>query len=146
MDGMHGQRVHDCQLFGSVLINAVSASLSDKDGDGHIEPKEIRTVMRNIGVRMDENAIKALIASVDADGNGKVCNLRLSGGQKSRLQRLAYERRGVYDDACVPWRSLFMRRMQVEFDEFVSIMASNMFRGMPRKRCAMIVLGAAVFL
>lgn len=59
----------------------------DKDGDGHIEPKEIRTVMRNVGVKLSDEESRKLIASVDTDGNG-----------------------------------------MIEFDEFVSIMASNMLK------------------
>lgn len=59
----------------------------DVDGDGHINPKEIRTVMRDVGVKLTADEIKQLIASVDADGNG-----------------------------------------MIEFDEFVSILASNMLR------------------
>ena len=42
------------------------------DGDGHINPKEIRTVMRDVGVNLTADEIKKLIASVDADGNGMV--------------------------------------------------------------------------
>jgi Ca2+-binding EF-hand superfamily protein len=46
--------------------------LADVDGDGHINPKEIRTVMRDVGVKLTADEIKQLIASVDADGNGMV--------------------------------------------------------------------------
>lgn len=59
----------------------------DRDGDGHIEPKEIKTVMGNIGVHVSDEKASAIIASVDTDGNG-----------------------------------------MIEFDEFVSIMASNMLK------------------
>mmetsp|Transcript_39169 Transcript_39169/g.103207 ORF Transcript_39169/g.103207 Transcript_39169/m.103207 type:complete len:222 (+) Transcript_39169:131-796(+) len=59
----------------------------DKDGDGHIEPKEIKRVMHDVGVKISTKEITDLIASVDKDGNG-----------------------------------------MIEFDEFVSIMASNMLR------------------
>lgn len=44
----------------------------DHDGDGHIEPKEIRRVMRDLGFRMSEDEAKKLIAGVDTDGNGMI--------------------------------------------------------------------------
>ena len=44
----------------------------DRDGDGHIEPHELRTVMNNLGVPQSEEAVKKLIASVDVDGNGMI--------------------------------------------------------------------------
>lgn len=44
----------------------------DRDGDGHIEPKEIKSVMSNLGCPQSDEQIKALIASVDTDGNGKI--------------------------------------------------------------------------
>ena len=45
---------------------------ADRDGDGHIEPKEIKTVMGNIGVHVSDEKASAIIASVDTDGNGMV--------------------------------------------------------------------------
>lgn len=44
----------------------------DRDGDGHIEPKEIRKVMSNLGCPMSEKEAQALIAGVDTDGNGMI--------------------------------------------------------------------------
>ena len=44
----------------------------DRDGDGHIEPHELKTVMSNLGCPQDEAGIKKLIASVDTDGNGMI--------------------------------------------------------------------------
>ena len=56
--------------FWCVLL-ALSRS-ADRDGDGHIEPKEIKSVMSNLGCPQSDEQIKALIASVDTDGNGKI--------------------------------------------------------------------------
>jgi len=64
----------------------------DRDGDGHIEPKEIHKVMRNLGIAHTEEKVQELIASVDTDGNG-----------------------------------------MIEFDEFLSITASNMLRNDGKK-------------
>jgi len=44
----------------------------DKDGDGHIEPKEIQKIMSNVGVDLPPHEIQKLIASVDEDGSGTV--------------------------------------------------------------------------
>jgi len=44
----------------------------DRDGDGHIEPKELVKVMRNVGVVMTDEAVKKLIAGVDSDDNGMI--------------------------------------------------------------------------
>ena len=62
--------------------------LFDRDGDGHIAPSEIRSVMAGVGVDLGDDAeVRELIAAIDADGNGAV-----------------------------------------EFEEFLSIMASNIVR------------------
>lgn len=63
-------RVHSLLL--STCTRARTVWLADVDGDGHINPKEIRTVMRDVGVKLTADEIKQLIASVDADGNGMV--------------------------------------------------------------------------
>jgi len=44
----------------------------DRDGDGHIEPREIKTVMANLGCPQNDEQVKHLIASVDTDGNGMI--------------------------------------------------------------------------
>jgi len=54
-----------------VEINAAFRKF-DRDGDGHIEQHEVRTVMQNLGAPMSDDAIKKLIAGVDTDGNGMV--------------------------------------------------------------------------
>lgn len=68
-----------------VEINSAFAKF-DRDGDGHIEAKEISRVMKNLGCPQSDEKIKELIQLVDQDGNDKI-----------------------------------------EFDEFISIMASRMF-------------------
>ena len=45
---------------------------ADRDGDGHIEAKEIQKVMKNVGVSMTDSEAKKLIDAVDEDGNGMV--------------------------------------------------------------------------
>jgi len=44
----------------------------DRDGDGHIEAKELATVMRIMGMEPTENQLQELIRSVDVDGNNKI--------------------------------------------------------------------------
>lgn len=44
----------------------------DRDGDGHIEAKELATVMRIMGMEPTEQQLQDLITSVDIDGNGKI--------------------------------------------------------------------------
>merc|ERR1712070_147364 len=44
----------------------------DRDGDGHIEAKELATVMRIMGMEPSEEQLQNLIKSVDVDGNGKI--------------------------------------------------------------------------
>jgi len=44
----------------------------DRDGDGHIEPREIQRVMAGVGVELGDAEVKKLIASVDADKSGTV--------------------------------------------------------------------------
>lgn len=50
----------------------LATAVADRDGDGHIEPKELKTVMGNLGIMQSDEQIKTLIASVDTDGNGMV--------------------------------------------------------------------------
>merc|ERR1712232_15158 len=45
-------------------------SLFDADGNGSLDSKELGTVMRVLGLHMEEKEIKAMIASVDADNSG----------------------------------------------------------------------------
>jgi len=44
----------------------------DRDGDGHIEPHELRNVMRDLGCPQTEEQVKRIIAGVDVDGNGMI--------------------------------------------------------------------------
>ena len=46
--------------------------LVDRDGDGHIEAKELAVVMRIMGMEPSDQQLQDLIKSVDVDGNGKV--------------------------------------------------------------------------
>ena len=45
---------------------------ADRDGDGHIEAKELSIVMRIMGMEPSEQQLQELVESVDNDGNGKV--------------------------------------------------------------------------
>lgn len=54
-----------------VEINAAFKKF-DRDGDGHIEPHEIKTVMANLGCPQTAEQVQKLIATVDTDGNGMV--------------------------------------------------------------------------
>lgn len=44
----------------------------DKDGDGHIQPKEIVKVMKNVGTILTTEQAEKLIEGVDKDGNGMI--------------------------------------------------------------------------
>lgn len=44
----------------------------DRNGDGHIDVKEIQTVMGNLGYAKTMGEAKQIAASVDADGNGTI--------------------------------------------------------------------------
>ena len=45
-------------------------SLFDKDGNGHIEAKELAAVLTALGQSPSEDDIAKMIAEVDADANG----------------------------------------------------------------------------
>jgi len=44
----------------------------DRDGDGHIEAKELATVMRIMGMEPTSEQLQSLVESIDVDGNGKI--------------------------------------------------------------------------
>ena len=109
----------------------------DRDGDGHIEPKEIKTVMSQLGTPISDEQVKVLIAGVDTDGNGMV---------RTAPSRLARDRtRGppVVLGVCARRVAIALSRTdhaaplalllratssQIEFDEFVGIMAARMLK------------------
>lgn len=45
---------------------------ADRDGDGHIEAKELGTVMRIMGMEPTSEQLNTLVESIDVDGNGKI--------------------------------------------------------------------------
>ena len=45
---------------------------TDRDGDGHIDPDELSTVMGRMGMQPTDAQLKELIESVDFDNNGKI--------------------------------------------------------------------------
>ena len=45
---------------------------TDRDNDGHIEEKELSTVMRIMGMEPSDAQLRELIKSVDFDNNGKI--------------------------------------------------------------------------
>ena len=45
-------------------------NLFDKDGDGTITTKEIRTVMRSLGQNPTEDELQEMINEIDVDGHG----------------------------------------------------------------------------
>ena len=45
---------------------------ADRDGDGHIEAKELATVMRIMGMEPTSEQLQSLVESIDVDGNGKI--------------------------------------------------------------------------
>ena len=53
--------------------NAYATCVSaDRDGDGHIEAKELATVMRIMGMEPTSEQLHSLVESIDVDGNGKI--------------------------------------------------------------------------
>jgi calmodulin len=44
----------------------------DKNGDGKIDPKELRHVMTNLGEKLTDDEVDEMIQTADADGDGKV--------------------------------------------------------------------------
>jgi Ca2+-binding EF-hand superfamily protein len=46
----------------------VAFALVDKDGDGRITPRELLSVMSNLGFKSDDAVIKQMISCFDIDG------------------------------------------------------------------------------
>ena len=44
----------------------------DKDGDGFIDPMELRHLLTNLGEKLTEEEVDDMIREVDIDGDGKV--------------------------------------------------------------------------
>jgi Ca2+-binding EF-hand superfamily protein len=97
-----------------------STLAADRDGDGHIEPKEISTIMRCVGTPISDEKARELIDSVDQDKNGKV---------RARASKPSPQPpRAQLPPPHSPHRALTfpMERYQVEFDEFLGLMARKM--------------------
>ena len=54
------------------LALAVALVRADRDGDGHIEPKELARVMSDLGCPQTKERIAEIIQGVDTDGNGMI--------------------------------------------------------------------------
>ena len=86
---------------------------ADRDGDGHIEAKELETVMRIMGMNPTSEEMTTLIESVDVDGNGKI-ELPEFANMMAR-QMLTRDGRVRRAAACssphplAPWRGSFFR-------------------------------------
>jgi len=44
----------------------------DRNGDGKIDPKELRRVMTNLGEKLTDDEVDEMIQTADKDGDGKV--------------------------------------------------------------------------
>ena len=44
----------------------------DRDGNGYISPEELRTVMCNLGEKLTDDEVAAMIKEADMDGDGRV--------------------------------------------------------------------------
>lgn len=44
----------------------------DRDGNGVIDEKELRTTMKNLGENLSKNDVKAMIKAADKNGDGKI--------------------------------------------------------------------------
>lgn len=44
----------------------------DKNGDGKIDPKELRHVMTNLGEKLTDDEVDEMIRAADEDGDGMV--------------------------------------------------------------------------
>ena len=64
------------------------SAISDRDGDGHIEPHEIKRVMANLGCPQTDEQVKKLIQGVDTDGNGMIEFDEFIGIMASRMLKV----------------------------------------------------------
>ncbi len=44
----------------------------DKDANGFISPDELKSVLLNLGEKLDDNEVRAMIMAADRDGNGQI--------------------------------------------------------------------------
>jgi len=75
----------------------------DRDGDGHIEPHELKYVMANLGCPQTDKQIEKLINSVDVDGNGMIEFDEFVGIMAERMLRVdsnaeVEQAFGLFDD------------------------------------------------
>ena len=54
----------------------------DRDGNGYISPEELRTVMCNLGEKLTDDEVAAMIKEADMDGDGRVNYEGTRGYQK----------------------------------------------------------------
>ena len=47
-------------------------ALFDKDGNGLISPEELKGALLNLGEKMDDQEIGAMVGAADKDGNGQI--------------------------------------------------------------------------
>lgn len=44
----------------------------DKDANGFISPDELKSALLNLGEKLDDNEVRAMIMAADRDGNGQI--------------------------------------------------------------------------
>ena len=135
-------------------VHAYDVVRADRDGDGHIEHKELAVVMRIMGMQPSKQQLDDLIKSVDRDGNGKVgptsrtppparlsphraASLRRSCARSGGVRRL--EAPGPQPPAPGPWPlapPCVTCARQIELEEFANLMARQMLLRDGKVGCA----------
>ena len=93
------------------LALAVALVRADRDGDGHIEPKELARVMSDLGCPQTKERIAEIIQGVDTDGNGMIEFDEFIGIMATRMLKSdgageVEQAFGLFDDGsgCAPAR------------------------------------------
>ena len=68
-------------------------TLFDKKEEGFISPKELGTVLRLLGMRLNNNEVKDIIAKIDINENGKIEFSEFLSMMDHRMKRSAKEER-----------------------------------------------------
>ena len=68
-------------------------TLFDKEGEGFISPRELGTVFRLLGMRLNDSEVKDIISKIDTDENGRIEFSEFLSMMDYRMKRSAKEDR-----------------------------------------------------